>query len=114
MDTKQVQEEIQRWADLERFAQDRQAEIKAKRPAYRPERPTKQVKMVTLLVSPAKPVPLHEWPGTPSEWANQRLEVQYPVDEMSSTVAELAAIKIAKADGYLWHATLSITEQGNK
>lgn len=48
MDTKAIQEEIQRLADLERFAQDQQAEIKA------------------------------------------------------------------EADGYLWHATLSITEQTDK
>lgn len=119
-----MEDEIQRWVDLERFAQERQAEItrrkdfqraKAKRGhTSKPERPPRQWKTVTLMVSPVKPVPLSQWQGTPGEWAVQRLEKSYPVDAMSTAVAELEAIKLAKADGYLWHATLSVTATESK
>ncbi|MFJ3685603.1 hypothetical protein [Pseudomonas sp. NPDC090208] len=124
MSFKDLEDEIQRWADLERFAQERQAEItrrkdfqraKAKRgPVTIPERPARQWKQVTLMLSPVKPVPLSEWPGTAGEWAVQRIEKTYPVDAMSTTVAELEAIKLAKADGYLWHATLSVIATESK
>lgn len=121
MSMNDLEAEMSRWLELEQLAQAHQQQIQAQKearqpkvkraPLYRPERPAKCIKVVTLLLSPAKPVPLSEWKGSMSDWATQRVEREYEVDSLAVLTAEFEAIKLARKDGYLWHATLGTVEK---
>jgi hypothetical protein len=123
MSFKDLEAEIARWAELERFAAQRQAEVRARKeykrlknkrlalrgPAYRPERLPRYKKAVTLLVTPRVPLPAHRF-RTRNEWADQSTTIVYEIEVLASVEAELQAIKMATACGYVWLKTLSVVE----
>lgn len=116
MSYKDLEAEIRAWANLEQHAKD-QKELaqERKREQKRLKREAKQKAPLT-----PKPVLYVEKPVTYNKlvvievrtavervWGDLK-QVGYHVVAMSDTDAELQAIKLAKADGYVWANTISI------
>jgi len=121
MSYQDLEDELSSWLALETLAKELQASVKATKefrvekmrrgPMHRPDAPVKRLKVVTMLVETIRRIPLSEWTGTTADWLSQLSTRRYSIDTISALTAELEAIKQAKADGYLWHETLSIVTQ---
>lgn len=121
MSYKDLEAEIKAWANLEAYAHQQKLEAEeakrqAKRdkrnkklgkhkgplipksPAPKLERPVKTFKRITIEVRPIQ----HR------KWGDVE-EVTYEVETLSDTVAELEAIKQARADGYSFDKVVTIT-----
>lgn len=121
MSYKDLEAEIRAWANLEAHAKTmkedaqearRQAKrdkrnqklgkvkgpLIAKSPAPRLERPTRTFKRITI---ECRPIHHRKW-GEPEE-------LTYEVEAMTDAVAEVAAIKQAREDGYSFDSVVNIT-----
>src|SRR5579872_1352184 len=122
MSYKDLEAEIKAWANLEAYAHQQKLEAEeakrqakrdkrdkklgkpgkgllvAKLPAPKLDRPTKMYKRITI---ECRPIQHRKW-GEP-------VEVTYEVQALTDAVAEVAAIKQARVDGYSFDRVVHIT-----